>query len=110
MAQAMTDASRSRRGPKAQSKAQSALAKLAELKKGGKVSRRTDSSDEDDAPIYDVVDEADYADLVAGRKAAAGMPLLERMTTGLVKAEHSSDHSASALVAERHWRVTQATS
>ena len=71
----MTDTSRARRAPKGASKAQGALAKLAALRNGGKRGSRLDSSDEEEDAIYDVVEEDEYADLVAKRRDTAGMCL-----------------------------------
>ena len=67
----MTDASRGKRGPKGASKAQGALARLSALRKGTKGAGLLDLSDEEEA-IYDVVEEDEYADLVAKRRDTAG--------------------------------------
>ena len=70
----MADA-RARRSAPARKGAE-AVARLAELRsKGAKRSRLQELEDEEDEPLYDVVEEDEYADLVAKRRETAGEAL-----------------------------------
>ena len=57
--------------PLGSAKAQGALARLAALRNGSKGAGLMDLSDDEDA-VYDVVEEDEYADLVAKRRETAG--------------------------------------
>lgn len=82
----MSDTGRSRRAGPGPSRASNALEQLRELKRTGKKQAIAYELKEEEA-VYDVVDEDDYADLVAKRRREGGasllfVPLMDRSTLG----------------------------
>ena len=103
----MEGGGRSRRAARPVSKAAAALAKLAELKRGGVKASALYECKEEEA-VYDLVEEDEYADIVAKRRDEGGVCCCQCRSHGNLASAHSCFHgtwlvSQCLMMAQVNW-------